>query len=648
VSTRGRFKLRHGRHDLGSRFDDAVDQYAAWVWSGLLRHPGWVLFAFLLLFLPMDGLRPQPALPQSASSGGALLLPHVDDDILSSWVELTEIPAQDIRRDPSGRLIPEGPRVRVVDGSAGIMIDRLDAAPFPAEGSVDGGLGVPDVELTARHSIAERPEVVFSPKELEAWLAFETGDTAIRTYETWAGRPLFRGPVTVVLGAYPDPRGGYSRETRSVLLGVIPVRDSRNGVTFDLGMGTFRDVMGHELGHALEDALKPNLWNASVRMKALSWSVSFLENLGDGLAMWSSLDRSRRIEDLWAETGGDLRRPNALSGIARAVAEQVSKSEAGASGPIATNMLAPLRESANSLRLGDLSPITGYLRVKALDGNEYESFVQVHEAQVRAGVPPLVALGLAANVMGLLDVQKLYYLPENDLSHVEPYADLAHAYILADEYLFGGEHRDILLSEALKRGLVHLRPNGTPNWPDRTVPDLTLDPAEIEPAALERWLNEHNAELGIPKGFSVRLQEAFTTEYRQLVIRTQLMLGNGPSAVPLYNHGNLIFVWKRRVDATPSSWSLQWFNPAFPYEIMDPQQALDKLAEAPRDVELRLGDVYVLWAYQDGTCDVRAAHPRGLAQWIDGKQPLFEDESGPRALDILNAGTAAPPETERR
>jgi hypothetical protein len=71
------------------------------------------------------------------------------------------------------------------------------------------------------------------------------------------------------------------------------------------------DIVAHELGHAVFDSLRPLfLYSAEVDAAALH------ESVGDLLALFSALEHEALVERIFAESGGDMRRPTLLSGLA--------------------------------------------------------------------------------------------------------------------------------------------------------------------------------------------------------------------------------------------------------------------------------------------------------------------------------------------
>jgi hypothetical protein len=71
------------------------------------------------------------------------------------------------------------------------------------------------------------------------------------------------------------------------------------------------EAVDHELGHAILDALHPELWD-----KNDAESNAFKEAFGDITSMISSLHRPQVVSYALNETGGDLRKSNVISRIA--------------------------------------------------------------------------------------------------------------------------------------------------------------------------------------------------------------------------------------------------------------------------------------------------------------------------------------------
>lgn len=74
------------------------------------------------------------------------------------------------------------------------------------------------------------------------------------------------------------------------------------------------DIVAHELGHALLDAMRPDFWDV---LDLEIWS--FHEAFSDITAVFNLMNHDSVIESVLVETGGDLRKSNAASRLAEQV-----------------------------------------------------------------------------------------------------------------------------------------------------------------------------------------------------------------------------------------------------------------------------------------------------------------------------------------
>ncbi len=87
------------------------------------------------------------------------------------------------------------------------------------------------------------------------------------------------------------------------------------------------DVVAHELGHAILDALRPDLWNtASLEIFA------FHEAFGDIMAIATVMEYPGAVELILKETNGDLRNPNLASRVAEEMGRAIYHASGGRSG----------------------------------------------------------------------------------------------------------------------------------------------------------------------------------------------------------------------------------------------------------------------------------------------------------------------------
>ena len=110
-----------------------------------------------------------------------------------------------------------------------------------------------------------------------------------------------------------------------------------HGPRRDRYSGESPDVLCHELGHALLDAVRPQLWNAASIEVA-----SFHESFGDISAMLSALELPSVRDDVLGETGGRLARASRVSRLAEQLGWAIRQSHPDAVDPDC------LRNAANS------------------------------------------------------------------------------------------------------------------------------------------------------------------------------------------------------------------------------------------------------------------------------------------------------------
>jgi hypothetical protein len=71
------------------------------------------------------------------------------------------------------------------------------------------------------------------------------------------------------------------------------------------------DIVSHELGHAILDAIKPEMFSS-----ASMESSGFHESFGDVVSIFSALKHPQVVDILWSQTNGDLKKPNIVEKVA--------------------------------------------------------------------------------------------------------------------------------------------------------------------------------------------------------------------------------------------------------------------------------------------------------------------------------------------
>lgn len=320
------------------------------------------------------------------------------------------------------------------------------AAPVPAAVPV---LDSPQLGLTI---VASRipPAASYPPgsAEFRYWAAAEA---LARARDFW--KPLLPpgtdwqtgGPLPVRLDRGIDLNAYYDRQSLSFFHDVVAGQTVYSGES--------PDVLCHELGHAILDAIKPQLWDASYDEVA-----AFHESFGDVSALLSALQVKSLRTAVLAETGGRLYRSSRLSRLAEQLGWailQVRPDQAEAD---------CLRNAVNTLYYHDPVTIPPSGPVSTLS-SEPHNFSRVFTGaffEALAGMLATVQSASGPTEANLADVaQDIGSLLVTSLlsASVVPnyYSQVAAGMIAVGERgSFKGKYRDALKSAFVRHGILSL------------------------------------------------------------------------------------------------------------------------------------------------------------------------------------------------
>jgi hypothetical protein len=158
--------------------------------------------------------------------------------------------------------------------------------------------------------------------------------------------------------------------------------------------GESPDVVCHELGHAVLDSLKPQLFDAASMEVA-----AFHESFGDMSALLSALQLPSVREGVLAETGGVLRRASRLSRLAEQLGWAIRQSVPSAVEPDC------LRNAVNTFFYRDPDTLPTTSPAAALS-SEPHSFSRVFTGAFLEGLAGMLATMDAKDEAALLQVSK--------------------------------------------------------------------------------------------------------------------------------------------------------------------------------------------------------------------------------------------------
>lgn len=377
-----------------------------------------------------------------------------------------------------------------LDGPIAARVAIIDRDP------ATGRLAKP-VPWSATKKRYEVPKVLTAPEAmavsvfgiaLETMAVFERQDVLGRKIDWQFDTPQ----LLIVPRAGEWPNAFYDRHSRSVQFFSFA---GSSGERIHTALS--RDIVAHEMGHAILDGLAPALYDAlNPESRALHEAVA------DFTAIVMALE-SRSIRHwLVHERGGHLKDSNVVSQLARQFGEVVLEDNR------------PLRDVNNSLTMDGVGRHADEHRLcGVLTGAVWKSMVYLHryalaEAQGKAGASKAVqakALGISARRIARILFRGLDYLPPAEAT----FADYARALLRADEVVYPEDesgYRRTLEDEFLERGICTNRAQLTEERrPKEKWVDIDLDAVVASDWAAHEFARGHPGLLGMKRATPFRL-----------------------------------------------------------------------------------------------------------------------------------------------
>ncbi len=392
----------------------------------------------------------------------------------------------------------------------GPVSERVAVLDFdPATGAIQPGARfqpAPEGRKLGKYAIANAADV-YAPDFCQV----SVFATVLKTLELFEheralGRRIgwaFEAPQLLVV-----PRAGkwanafYERESHSLQLFVFPsVGEGSHPVFTCLS----RDIVAHETGHAILDAIAPDLYNAISPQ-----SLALHEAIADLTALLMAFNSHKLRKAVLDQTRGSITHSNAFSSIAEEFGRALYPERRAAG----------LRSLLNDKSLNPEDPQyvaedEPHALSEVLTGALYPVMVKIHneikqEHARNVGISEFSASGRAlaigADRFRRLVFRALDYLPPGEVS----FADYGRA-LLAAHRAVGPEHereREWVADEFVKRSIV---PNREALDPERDVDGAPLKDIDLNALVNSEWAayefaNQHRALLGIPEGIHFRVR----------------------------------------------------------------------------------------------------------------------------------------------
>lgn len=274
--------------------------------------------------------------------------------------------------------------------------------------------------------------------------------------------PTVGDRLTVTLDAGDDLNAYYDRE------GLRFFHHTVSGIT--VYSGESPDVICHEAGHAVLDAIRPQLWDA-----ASAEVAGFHESFADISALLSALQLDQMRVAVLAETDGHLARSSRLSRVAEQLGWAIRQVSPSAVDPDC------LRNAANRFFYRD--PVTLPPTAPAAElSSESHSFSRVFTGAFLRALAGIFRTQRerteAALKQASIDAGRLLYAGVAAAPIVPAYyAQVAAHMIAADRELFGGGYGRALRSAFVRHGIL------SPSSATAVAPAEGHAPAVVSPRA---------------------------------------------------------------------------------------------------------------------------------------------------------------------
>jgi len=209
------------------------------------------------------------------------------------------------------------------------------------------------------------------------------------------------------------------------------------------------DIVAHELGHAILDAMRPDFWS----VQALEiWS--FHEAFADVTAMLSLMQYDEVILKALSETDGDLSKPNVISKLGEEMGDVISHMTRG------QHKAGSLRDASRNFKYVDPSKLPKQAPPTKLAaechsfgriflGAWYDIFVGIYEDKVKKGVNPLKAVKSARDIAGSYFIKAVPKTPR-----VVKYYNAAAKLMLTMDRLKGSPYQALMKGVFKRRNIL--------------------------------------------------------------------------------------------------------------------------------------------------------------------------------------------------
>lgn len=444
---------------------------------------------------------------------------HLGAPVAASAPTAPEAPVDRLERaptaDPTAPAPPASATVRVAYNPQDSLVMEAGETTVPR---ADVGATLSNPRMKMSDGQTARPDAdgnyLFAPgtKDFQQASSFVSADKALRLMEKGVGHEIpwaFSGQLEVHPHAGSGFNAYYSRQGESINFfdGADPIRKKTVAASESM------EVVSHEAGHAILDGMKPGMlgWFASAEAEA------FHEAFGDMVAILTSLQDDRVVSLLAAQTGGDLRKDNAVAHLAEDLSLGINNAAFNGSKPAGWT----IRNAVNSFTYKDPKTLPSNPRDDNELGREAHNFSRLFSGafwdilngltakEMASGKSPEDAIKAARDVLSPLTARMVELGP----NRMKKYREMADAMVVADQKDFNGAHLDVITSVFANRQIRPANASSTP------VPDVTLARPIASDDDATRFLSENRADLGVPADAPLRTAARWTNTRGEQFVR---------------------------------------------------------------------------------------------------------------------------------
>ncbi|MCA9793102.1 MAG: hypothetical protein KC910_14940, partial [Candidatus Eremiobacteraeota bacterium] len=394
------------------------------------------------------------------------------------------------------------------------LAEQLKTDQFSAEG-VEAG------PSNARIRVSDSDHETAAPDE-QGNMLYLPNDPRFNQVQTFVAVNRANSYFSEMLGREPEwafgspqltinPFGGdmlnayYSRSDGS--LNFFQHTDPRMNKTVDSGLSA--EVVYHEAGHALLDAVRPG-WISSYR----GATGGIHEGFGDMLSVLVGLRDERNLDKVIAETGGDLWKDNSVSRLAEELGRAIWD-ETGTERPNHDY----LRNARNHLINADPSTLPwrppaedqlgaephNYSRVAS--GAVYDVLASLNQQFQAQGFGVRESIEKARDITAKLEIKGFEFCPPGSLPS---YGHFAAGMLAVDASEFGGKYHDTVANMMAARNII-------PPAPEPPPQGIAL-PENVNAASAQALLEDKREALGVPAGLNLAVDKIKTNDEGQTFV----------------------------------------------------------------------------------------------------------------------------------